>query len=90
MTGSSAGGRSKSAPSPRRFRRANGTVGLVGLPSFTQPWSSATSWQSGHTSTNSPSPSGENRTARSPVRSVRSQTAHDRVTVFPVTRIGRL
>ena len=89
-TGSSAGGRSNSPPRPRRRRRANGIVGAVGLPSFTQPWSSAISWQRGQTSTNSPSPSGENRVARSPISSVRSQIAHERATALRVMRIARL
>ena len=35
----------------RRRRRWIGTVGVVGLPSFTQPCSIAISWHSGHTST---------------------------------------
>ncbi len=31
--------------------RSTGTTGVVGLPSLSQPYSTATSWQSGHTST---------------------------------------
>src|SRR5437763_1641801 len=81
-TGSSAAGRrfrSRKEPRPRRRRRSFGTVGVVGLPSLIQPCSSAVSWQSGHTSTKS-SPFGAKRTARSPIRSVRSQIAHVRCT----------
>src|SRR5215218_8568412 len=37
--------------SRRRRRRSGETVGVVGAPSFTQPYSSAVSWQSGQTST---------------------------------------
>jgi hypothetical protein len=62
-------------------------AGDIGPPSRTHPYSSATSWHSGHTSTNS-SPSGEKRSAYSPCNSVRSQTAHWRTTVAFVTRIG--
>src|SRR5436305_8213057 len=81
-TGSSAAGRrfrSRKEPRPRRRRRSFGTVGVVGLPSLIQPCSSAVSWQRGHTSTKS-SPFGAKRTARSPIRSVRSQIAHVRCT----------
>ncbi len=86
-TGASCGGRrvSKIEPSRRRFRRASGTVGLVGLPSFSQPYSTAWSWQSGQTSTKS-TPFGANRIARSPSSKERSQIAHVRVTVVLVMR----
>jgi hypothetical protein len=58
-TGSTAGFLgSKIALSPRRLRRLSATTGEVGLPSLTQPCSTAVSWQSAQTSTN-PSPSGE-------------------------------
>ncbi len=87
--------RPRRSPTPRscaqrgRFRRACGdSAREIGPPSRTQPYSSATSWQSGHTSTNS-TPSGENRTVYSPWSSVRSQTAHARRTVDFVTRIAR-
>ena len=57
---------SKIADRLSRFRgRSSATVGLVGLPSFTQPCSAAMSWQSGQTSTNS-CPSGEYRPCARP------------------------
>ena len=66
---------SKIADRLSRFRgRSSATVGLVGLPSFSQPCSAAMSWQSGQTSTNS-CPSGEYRVVRSPTSRVRSQIA---------------
>ena len=55
------------ATRPRRLRRRSLTTGVVGLPSFTQPCSSAMSWQSGQTSTKF-SPSAEYRTERSPTK----------------------
>ena len=77
-------------PSPRpRRRRSRLMVGDVGEPSFTQPASSAASWQSGQTSTSSAPSSGENRTARSPRSSVRSHTAHARMVETFVTRIAQ-
>ena len=60
------------------------SAGETAWPSRTQPWSSATSLQSGHTSTNS-WPSGEKRSVCSPISSVRSQIAHVRVTFAFVT-----
>src|SRR5215212_5736277 len=46
-----------SAASDRRRRRRSGeTVGVVGAPSFTHPYSSASSWQSEQTSTYSVPP----------------------------------
>jgi hypothetical protein len=72
----------------RRRRRASGTVGVVGLPSFTQPYSTAWSWQSGQTSTKS-EPFGAKRIARSPRSRERSQIAHVRVAVELVMRCTR-
>ena len=70
----------------RRRGRSVETVGVVGLPSFSQPYSSAMSWQSGQTSTKF-SPSGVNLVARSPISRVRSQTAQLRATDNRVIRI---
>src|SRR5919204_4736938 len=70
----------------RRRGRSVETVGVVGLPSRNQPYSSAMSWQSGQTSTKF-SPSGEKRVDRSPRSRVRSQTAQLRVTDCCVIRI---
>jgi hypothetical protein len=72
----------------RRRRRDSGTVGEVGLPSFSHPYSTAWSWQSGQTSTKS-APFGANRIACSPRRSERSQIAHVRVAVELVMRCTR-
>ncbi len=58
---------------------------MVGLPSFTQPCSSAISVQSGQTSTSSSSPCGAKRVTRSPISSDRSQIAQERATVVRVT-----
>ena len=60
---------------------------LVGLPSFTQPCSTAISVQSGQTSTSSEPPWGEKRVTRSPIRSERSQIPQTRLTLALVTRI---
>ena len=47
------------SPRPRRRRlRSPGTIGVVGVPSFSQPCSTAISWQSGQTSTSSAPSSG--------------------------------
>jgi hypothetical protein len=70
----------------RRRGRSVETVGVDGLPSFSQPYSSAMSWQSGQTSTKF-SPSGVNLVARSPISRVRSQTAQLRATESRVIRI---
>src|SRR5438105_2769886 len=89
-TGSAGSGRlvSNRLPSPRRRLRGSvSTIGVVGLPSLSQPDSAAMSWQSGQTSTKC-SPSGAKRTARSPTSRDRSQTAHVRVTAFRVMRIA--
>jgi hypothetical protein len=75
-----------SQPPPRRFRSGE-TIGVVGAPSRTQPYSTAASAHSGQTSTKPPPPVGENRIAFSPIRSVRSQIAHERSTVARVTRV---
>ncbi len=72
----------------RRLRGCCWSAGETACPSRTQPWSSATSLQSGQTSTNS-APSGEKRSVCSPIRSVRSQTAQVRVTLALVTRMER-
>jgi hypothetical protein len=51
-TGSSAAARPSTPAREKRFlRRSFGIVSVVGAPSFTQPYSSAASLQSGHTST---------------------------------------
>src|SRR6478736_4657562 len=70
----------------RRRGRSVETVGVVGLPSFSQPYSCAMSWQSGHTSTKF-SPSGVKRVDRSPISRVRSHTAQLRATDDRVIRI---
>src|SRR5437764_1848280 len=75
-----------SQPPPRRLRSGE-TIGVVGAPSRSQPYSTAASAQSGQTSTKSLPPFGENRIAFSPIRSVRSQIAHERSTVTRVTRV---
>ena len=78
-TGASAGTRAPSSDASEKRvvrRRSGGIVGVVGEPSLTQPYSAAASWQSGHTSTYLPPPFGEKLTVRSPIRSVRSHTAH--------------
>ena len=80
----------KRLPSPRLRRRSPLMVGVVGEPSFTQPASSAASWQSGQTSTSSAPSPGENRTVRSPSSSVRSHTAHACVIETFVTRMPEL
>src|SRR3954454_2043998 len=77
-----------SQPPPRRFRSGE-TIGVVGAPSRTQPYSTAASAHSGQTSTKSFPPFGEKRIAFSPIRSVRSQIAHERSTVTRVTRVIR-
>jgi hypothetical protein len=51
------------------------------------PASVASSWQSGQTSTSSAPSVGAKLTARSPISSVRSHTAHDRVVATFVTLI---
>ena len=78
------------SPPQRLLRRrgSKGAVGTVGLPSRTQPCSSATSAQSEQTSTYSP-PSGEKRVACSPISRERSQIEQIRVTAERVTRIRR-
>src|SRR5919199_5312261 len=80
--------RASNRPESDSFRRGRSveTVGVVGLPSFSQPESIARSWQSGHTSTKF-SPSGEKRVALSPISRVRSQTAHLRAAAWRVIRI---
>ncbi len=61
----------------RLRRRPASRVGVVGAPSLIQPASTASSWQSGQTSTSSAPSDGAKLTARSPISNVRSQTAHD-------------
>src|SRR6266850_1565812 len=72
---------------PARRLRSGETIGEVGAPSRTQPYSTAASAQSGQTSTKLFPPFGEKRIAFSPIRSVRSQIAHERSTVARVTRV---
>src|SRR5829696_1536937 len=69
---------------PRLRRRSAATVGVDGVPSLSQPYSSAMSLHSGQTSTSSSPGSGANRVARSPISNVRSQIAHTRTTAFRV------
>src|SRR4051794_12344586 len=74
----------------KRLRlRTAGIVGVVGAPSLTQPYSTAVSWQSGQTSTYSSPPFGEKPTARSPIRSVRSQIEQARSALMRVIRMRR-
>src|SRR4051794_11261889 len=81
--------RPRSSGSPRRRRRRSWPItGVVGVPSLSQPCSRAISWQSGQTSTSSAPSSGAKRTARSPMRRVRSQIAHVRTTPTLVTRMA--
>ena len=89
--GASAAGLAPSSDaSEKRVRlRSAAIVGVVGEPSFTQPDSSAVSWHSGHTSTNSPAPFGEKRIVRSPISSVRSQIAHTFEVLTRVTLTAR-
>src|SRR3954463_1029453 len=75
-----------SQPPPRRLRSVV-TIGVVGAPSRSHPYSIAASAQSGQTSTKLLPPFGENRIAFSPIRSVRSQIAHERSTAARVTRV---
>src|SRR3954454_5666374 len=72
---------------PLRRLRSGGTVGVVGAPSRSQPCSTAASAHRGHTSTNPPPRAGEKRIAFSPIRSVRSQIAHERSTATRFTRV---
>ncbi len=60
----------------------------IGLPSRTQPWSSATSWQSTQTSTKSSMPSGAKRSGCSPTSNVRSQIAHCLASMTRIVFIG--
>ena len=89
-TGASATAAFRASNRLERLRRRRGrsveTVGVVGLPSFSQPYSRAMSWQSGQTSTKF-SPSGVKRVDRSPISKVRSHTAQLRATDSRVIRI---
>src|SRR5581483_1537860 len=86
--GAAAAGRSpRNEPSEKRLRfRSGAIVGVVGDPSFSQPYSSAVSRQSVQTSTKESSPFGEYLVVRSPISSVRSQIAQRRSVETRVTR----